>query len=104
MTEIPQTRYAKAPDGTSIAYQVVGDGPVDLVYATGIWSNVEIMWEHPFWAHFLKRLARFSRLILEPRTEVLRRLRQRFSAVRDMSLADELAVDRGAEALRESRE
>jgi hypothetical protein len=33
MTEIPQTRYAKAPDGTSIAYQVVGEGPVDLVSA-----------------------------------------------------------------------
>jgi hypothetical protein len=45
VTEIPQTRYARAPDGTSIANQVVGDGPVDLVYATGIWSNVEIMWE-----------------------------------------------------------
>ena len=61
---IPQTRYAKAPDGTSIAYQVVGDGPVDLVYASGIWSNVELMWENPSWAHFLERLAKFSRLIL----------------------------------------
>jgi class 3 adenylate cyclase/pimeloyl-ACP methyl ester carboxylesterase len=61
---IPQTRYAKAPDGTSIAFQVVGDGPVDLVYASGIWSNVELMWEHPLWAHFLERLAKFSRLIL----------------------------------------
>ena len=36
MAGIPHTRYAKAPDDTSIAYQVVGDGPVDLVYATGI--------------------------------------------------------------------
>jgi bifunctional DNA-binding transcriptional regulator/antitoxin component of YhaV-PrlF toxin-antitoxin module len=44
------------------------------------------------------------RLILEPRREVLRRLRPRFSDVRDVSLADELAADRGAEALRESRE
>lgn len=44
------------------------------------------------------------RLILEPRSEVLRRLRRRFSDVRDVSLADELAADRGAEALRESRE
>jgi len=61
---IPETRYAKAPDGTSIAYQVVGDGPVDLVYASGIWSNVELMWEDPSWAHFLERLAKFSRLIL----------------------------------------
>jgi class 3 adenylate cyclase/pimeloyl-ACP methyl ester carboxylesterase len=60
----PQTRYAKAPDGASIAYQVVGDGPVDLVCATGIWSNLEVMWDHPAWAHYLERLARFSRLIL----------------------------------------
>ncbi len=44
------------------------------------------------------------RLILEPRTEVLRRLRQRFANVRDVSLADELAADRRAEALRESGE
>jgi bifunctional DNA-binding transcriptional regulator/antitoxin component of YhaV-PrlF toxin-antitoxin module len=44
------------------------------------------------------------RLILEPRSEVLRRLRRRFSDVSDVSLADELGADRGAEALRESRE
>ncbi len=61
---IPETRYAKAPDGTSIAFQVVGTGSVDLVFANGIWSNVELMWEQPLWAHFLERLASFSRLIL----------------------------------------
>ena len=44
------------------------------------------------------------RLILEPRSEVLRRLRRRFPGAQDASLADELAADRGAEALRESRE
>ena len=44
------------------------------------------------------------RLILEPRSEVLRRLRQRFSDVGEVSLADELAADRAAEARRESRE
>ena len=64
MTDIPETRYAKAPDGTSIAFQVIGDGSADLVFANGIWSNVELMWEHPPWAHFLERLASFSRLIL----------------------------------------
>src|SRR4029079_18869782 len=47
--DVPETRYAKAPDGTSIAYQVVGDGPVDLVYANGIWSNVDLMWDLPPW-------------------------------------------------------
>jgi pimeloyl-ACP methyl ester carboxylesterase len=60
---VPETRYAKAPDGTSIAYQVVGDGPVDLVYANGIWSNVDEMWDVKPWRHFLERLASFSRLI-----------------------------------------
>jgi len=60
----PQTRYAKAPDGTSIAYQVVGDGPVDLVHSSGIWSNVELMWDDPDWAYLLDRLASFSRLIV----------------------------------------
>ena len=60
--DLPRTRYAKAPDGTSIAYQVLGNGPVDLVYAAGIWSNVELMWEDPDWAHFLQRLTSFCRL------------------------------------------
>jgi len=64
LVEIPETRYAKAPDGTSIAYQVVGDGPVDLVYSPGLWSNIELMWELPQWEHFLRRLASFSRLVV----------------------------------------
>src|SRR2546425_6146761 len=64
MIDIPKTRYAKGPDGTSIAYQVVGDGPIDLVYSSGIWSNLDVMWEHRPWGHFLERLASFSRLIL----------------------------------------
>ncbi len=60
----PETRYAKAPDGTSIAFQVVGQGSLDLVFANGIFSNVELMWDQPLWSHFLERLASFSRLIL----------------------------------------
>ena len=55
----PETRYAKAPDGTSIAYQVIGAGSVDLVYASGIFSNVDLMWDQPACAHFLDRLASF---------------------------------------------
>ncbi len=61
--KIPETRYARSGD-VSIAYQTVGDGPTDLVYAPGIWSNVEIMWEDPSWNRFLTRLASFSRLIV----------------------------------------
>ncbi len=58
----PEVRYATAPDGTSIAYQVTGHGPVDLVLSPGLWSNLEVMWELPEWSHFLERLAGFSRL------------------------------------------
>jgi pimeloyl-ACP methyl ester carboxylesterase len=64
VTQRPETRYAKAPDGTSIAYQVVGEGPIDLVYSSGIWSNIDLMWDEPSWARFLERLASFSRLVL----------------------------------------
>ena len=48
----------------NIAYQVVGEGPLDLVYVPGWISNVELMWDEPAHAHVLGRLASFSRLIL----------------------------------------
>lgn len=63
MTDVPEIRYAKSGD-VHIAYQVVGDGPLDLVYSPGIWSNLEIMWEWPDWARYLTRLSNFTRLIL----------------------------------------
>src|SRR6478672_2532174 len=59
----PETHYAKSGD-INIAYQVVGDGPFDLVYVPGWVSNVELQWEKPKPARFLERLASFSRLIL----------------------------------------
>src|SRR6266516_2570756 len=59
----PETRYAKSGD-VNIAYQVVGDGPFDLVYVPGWVSNVELLWEKPKPARFLERLASFSRLII----------------------------------------
>jgi pimeloyl-ACP methyl ester carboxylesterase len=60
----PETKYAKTADGAHIAYQVVGEGPLDLVFVMGWTSNVEAMWEEPDLARFLSRLASFSRLIL----------------------------------------
>jgi pimeloyl-ACP methyl ester carboxylesterase/class 3 adenylate cyclase len=60
----PETRYAKTADGVHIAYQVVGEGPVDLVFVMGWTTNVEAMWEEPNFARLLDRLASFSRLIL----------------------------------------
>ena len=61
---MPQTRYAQAPDGVSIAYQVLGDGPRDLVWVPGWVSHLEAAWEEPTLARFFERLALFSRLIL----------------------------------------
>jgi pimeloyl-ACP methyl ester carboxylesterase/class 3 adenylate cyclase len=59
----PETRYARSGD-INIAYQVVGEGPIDLVYVPGWVSNVEEGWEEPLLARFFERLASFSRLII----------------------------------------
>jgi pimeloyl-ACP methyl ester carboxylesterase len=60
---VPQTRYAKS-GGVSIAYQVVGDGPNDLVLVPGWVSNIDVFWEEPRLARLLTRLESFSRLFL----------------------------------------
>jgi class 3 adenylate cyclase len=62
--EVPETRYARSGDGGSIAYQVVGDGPFDVVFVSGFISHVELVWTVPSRAEMLERLATFSRLIL----------------------------------------
>ena len=43
--EAPETRYAIAPDGIYIAYQAVGEGPVDLVWQLDLFGNVDLVWE-----------------------------------------------------------
>ena len=55
-----QTQYAKS-GRVSIAYQVVGEGPTDLILVPGFVSHVEVAWEEPRLAHFLGRLASLSR-------------------------------------------
>ena len=58
----PETRYARSGD-LSIAYQVTGDGPFDLVHVPPFSSHVEVAWTVPDTAYFLRQLASFSRLI-----------------------------------------
>jgi class 3 adenylate cyclase/alpha-beta hydrolase superfamily lysophospholipase len=58
----PQTRYVDV-GGAEVAYQIVGQGPPDVVYVAGF-GHVDLTWEDPVWAAFLERLASFSRLIL----------------------------------------
>jgi pimeloyl-ACP methyl ester carboxylesterase len=61
--ERPETHYTRSGD-LHIAYQVVGEGPLDLVYIPGLTQNVEVVWENPPHARFLGRLASLGRLIL----------------------------------------
>jgi class 3 adenylate cyclase len=60
---MPETRYAKTDDGTHVAFQVLGDGPPDLVFIAEGAGNVEYTWEMPAWNRVFRRLASFSRLI-----------------------------------------
>jgi pimeloyl-ACP methyl ester carboxylesterase len=55
------TRYAKSGD-VHIAYQVFGDGPINLILAPYFVSNIEVYWEHPAVARWLLRLASFARI------------------------------------------
>lgn len=63
MMQQPETRFVKSGD-LHIAYQVLGDGPIDLIYSSGIISHLDLIWEQPQAARYLRRLASFSRLIL----------------------------------------
>jgi pimeloyl-ACP methyl ester carboxylesterase len=59
----PRTEYAKSGD-LNIAYQVVGDGPLDLVFTFGWASHLDFQWTDPTLTRFLRRLARFARVIV----------------------------------------
>ena len=60
---VPETHYVENGD-VNIAYQVVGEGDLDIVFVMGWVSHLEYFWKHPLFAAFLNRLASFSRLIL----------------------------------------
>jgi pimeloyl-ACP methyl ester carboxylesterase len=58
----PETRYARSGD-VHIAYEVLGEGAVDLVYVPEFWNSMEAMWEEPRFERFLLHLASFSRMV-----------------------------------------
>jgi class 3 adenylate cyclase len=64
---MPRTSYARARDGVSIAYQLVGDGERALVFVPQTFSAVEALWEHPTVARFFERLASLGRVVLYDR-------------------------------------
>ncbi len=66
MNERPETEYAWNGD-VSLAYQVVGEGPVDVLLVPGWFSNLDLQWESPYLARFLERLSQQARLIITDR-------------------------------------
>ena len=64
---IPETRYAQTPDGVYIAYQVAGEGPVDVAWQFPFLGNVDLLWEAPVFGTLLRGIASFARLILHDR-------------------------------------
>jgi pimeloyl-ACP methyl ester carboxylesterase len=88
----PETHYAKTVDGLSIAYQVLGRGPIDLVFTQGWISNVDAAWDLPPLRSFFRQLASISRLILFDR---------RGSGLSDRPpQAESLALEHGVDDLR----
>jgi len=98
---VPKTRYAHSGD-VNIAYQVFGDGPLDLVYVPGWISNVEMNWESPRMAASLERLGSFARVVifdkrgtgLSDRVSSYSTIEQRMDDVR--AVMDAAGVERAA--------
>jgi pimeloyl-ACP methyl ester carboxylesterase len=86
---LPKTRYAKSGN-VHVAYQVFGSGDIDLVFFPGFVSNIEVYWEEPHFARWLRRLGSFARVItfdkrgtgLSDRLDVLPTMDERMDDVR----------------------
>ena len=63
LSHVTAVRFARSGE-VNVAYRVVGDGPIDLVYAQGAYTHLDVYWELPAFRHYCERLAEFSRLIL----------------------------------------
>jgi class 3 adenylate cyclase/pimeloyl-ACP methyl ester carboxylesterase len=64
VNELPVTRYAAAPDGVSVAYQVWGSGPLNVVLPTELGVPIDLLWETPAFVRVARRLERFCRVVL----------------------------------------
>jgi class 3 adenylate cyclase len=63
----PETRYAETSDGIYIAYQVAGEGPVDVAWQSDYVNNVDVIWETPVFGTLFRGISSFARLILHDR-------------------------------------
>jgi class 3 adenylate cyclase len=68
VTDVPETRYVRSSDGTNLAYQVSGEGPVDLVVMGAGPFPIDLLWDDPGFVRVSERLGRFSRVVwFQPR-------------------------------------
>ena len=65
--EVPDTHYAVTPDGVYIAYQVIGDGPIDVVWQSDWPGNIDVEGEEPLTTIWFSEVASFARLIMHDR-------------------------------------
>src|SRR5215831_18178474 len=63
MVGVPDARYARGIEGSQIAYQVIGDGPLDVIVAAPYFIPVDLLWDEPRVVQFLQRLTSFARHI-----------------------------------------
>ena len=66
-TAVPETHYARTPDGVSLAYHTVGDGPVDLLWLHAFQGGIEVLWEGHAMRSLTEKLASFARVIRHDR-------------------------------------
>jgi pimeloyl-ACP methyl ester carboxylesterase len=64
MADHPETRYATTADGVHVAYQVIGDGPIDVLYVMGWVTNIEWMWTLPEIRKWFDRMSTFARVMV----------------------------------------
>lgn len=88
-----ETRYVKTSDGVYLAYQVVGEGSVDVALDFhSHQSNVDLMWDEPIWRPFLLEIPRFARLILHDRRGLGESSRNVGAATLETRVEDQLTV------------
>jgi class 3 adenylate cyclase len=63
LIDVPETRYARTPDGVSIAYHTVGDGPVDFLWLHAFMGSLEVIWEQEVMRSLTQKLGSFARVI-----------------------------------------
>jgi len=101
----PETHYARSGE-VNIAYQVIGEGRLDLVLALGFATHVEVLWELPAYAHFVERLTSFARVTvfdkcgmgLSDRPSVLTTFEEQLDDIR--AVLDAIGSERAAVTLK----